>query len=134
VSAPLLLGIDEGTSAVKAALFDASLRPLAQARRAVTSSHPGPGLVEQDPEEVHEAVVDAVAEALADAPADARILAGLAHQGESVLAWEPGGGALSPIVVWQDKRQAPLLAELDATAVARRRCSTGSRHTARQRR
>jgi len=49
VSRPLLLGLDDGTTAVKAALFDVDLHPVAVARRRVASAHPGPGLVEQDP-------------------------------------------------------------------------------------
>ena len=52
----LLLGIDEGTTAVKAALFDRDLRPW-RARASVTALRiPGPGLVEQDPELILEAV------------------------------------------------------------------------------
>lgn len=119
MSGPLLLGIDEGTTAVKAVLFDAELRPLAQARRRVATAHPAPGLVEQDPLEVLEAVTQAVAEALAGAPAGAGVVAGLAHQGESVLAWEARSGApLTPIVTWQDKRQEELLREIAPERVA----------------
>jgi glycerol kinase len=117
--APLLLGIDEGTTAVKAALFEADLTPLAAARRPVATSHPAAGLVEQDAEEVLAAVVAAVAEVLGAAGRGRRVIAGLAHQGESVLAWDARDGRpLTPIVTWQDKRQEPLLAELDATAVS----------------
>ena len=75
----LLLGIDEGTSAVKAVLYDADLRPLREARREKTLAYPRPGWVEQDPEEVLAAVVDAVAEVLADARADVDAC-GLDHQ------------------------------------------------------
>ena len=114
----LLLGIDEGTTAVKAELFDTGLRSLASARRRVDTSHPGAGLVEQDAEEVLEAVLEAVAEVIASAPRGARILAGLAHQGESVLAWDAQTGApLTPIVVWQDKRQEELLETIDRALV-----------------
>ena len=100
----LLLGIDEGTSAVKAALFDLDLRPLAEARREKPLSHPRPGWVEQDPDAVLEAVVESVGELLQDL--DGEIVAcGLDHQGESVLAWDAESGRpLSPIVTWQDKR------------------------------
>ena len=48
----LLLGIDEGTSAVKAVLYDSELRPLAEARREKRLSYPRPGWVEQDATEV----------------------------------------------------------------------------------
>ena len=61
----LLLGIDEGTSAVKAVLYDADLRPLAEARREKRLAYPRAGWVEQDPEEVLDAVVGAVGELLA---------------------------------------------------------------------
>ncbi len=109
---PVLLGIDEGTTAVKATLFDLGLQPLAEARRTVGTSHPAPGRVEQDPIEVLRAVEQTVAEVLG-AAGRAPLLAGLAHQGESVLAWDAGSGTpLTPIVVWQDKRQEQLLAEL----------------------
>ena len=49
-------------------LFDADLRPVAEARREKALAHPRPGWVEQDPEEVLSAVVEAVAELLRDAP------------------------------------------------------------------
>jgi glycerol kinase len=120
VSSGLLLGIDEGTSAVKAALFDRDLRLIAQARRDVPSSHPRLGWVEQDPELILAAVIDAVAEVLAETDGRPLLAAGLDHQGESVLAWDADSGrALTPVIGWQDKRQEQLLAALDAGALAR---------------
>jgi glycerol kinase len=112
VVAPLLIGIDEGTTAVKAVLYDDSLTPLREARRRKVSRHPNPGWVEQEGEEILEAVVDAVAELLDDAPGEV-VGCGLDHQGESVLAWDAETGRpLSPVVIWQDKRQTELLAEM----------------------
>ena len=114
VSASLLLGIDAGTSGVKVALFDPELRPLAEARRPLRSSHPRPDWVEQDPEEHLAAVVEAVGEVLERAPAG-EIACGLDHQGESIVAWHAGTGtALSPIVVWQCKRSMPIVERLGA--------------------
>jgi glycerol kinase len=112
VSDRLLLGVDEGTTGVKAALFDEQLRPVAEARRDKVNRHPQPGWVEQDGEEVLAVVVEAIAEVLADAPG-AVVAAGLDHQGESVLAWDAASGTpLSPIVVWQDKRSQEVLDRL----------------------
>ena len=97
----LLLGIDEGTSAVKAVLFDTDLRPVKEARREKPLVHPQPGWVEQDPAVIVEAVVDAVAELLADEPDVAAC--GLDHQGESILVWDAETGtALTPVITWQD--------------------------------
>jgi glycerol kinase len=107
-----LLGIDEGTTGVKAALFDERLRPVREARRDKVNRHPRPGWVEQDGEEVLAAVVEAVAELLEDAPGEV-VACGLDHQGESVLAWDAESGIpLTPIVVWQDKRSQEVLDRL----------------------
>ena len=108
----LLLGIDEGTTGVKAALFDERLRPVGEARRDKVNRHPQAGWVEQDGEEVLAAVVEAVAELLEGAGEEV-VACGLDHQGESVLAWDAETGApLSPIVVWQDKRSQEVLDRL----------------------
>jgi glycerol kinase len=113
VSSGALLGIDEGTTAVKAALFDLDLRLLAESRREVPVAHPRPGWVEQDPELILEAVVDAVAEVLERAGERTVVAGGLDHQGESVLAWNAEDGRpLTPVIVWQDKRQGALLARI----------------------
>jgi glycerol kinase len=116
----LLLGIDEGTSAVKAMLFDSDLQPLREARREKPLQHPRPGWVEQDPEDVLTAVVGAVAEVLQDAPAEV-VACGLDHQGESVLAWDADSRrALTPVVTWQDKRSQEILDRLERDGQADR--------------
>jgi glycerol kinase len=108
----LLLGIDEGTTGVKTALFDSELREVAVARRDKVNRHPKPGCVEQDGNEVLDAVVEAVAELLESASGEV-VACGLDHQGESVLAWDADSGEpLSPIVVWQDKRSQEVLDRL----------------------
>jgi glycerol kinase len=112
MTSQLVLGIDEGTTAVKAALFDERLRLLREARRDKVNRHPRPGWVEQDGDEILRAVVEAVAELLDDAPGEV-VACGLDHQGESVLAWDAENGApLTPVVVWQDKRSQEILDRL----------------------
>jgi glycerol kinase len=121
----LLLGVDEGTSAVKAVLYDAdTLEPITEARREKPVSQPRPGWVEQDPEVTLAAVVEAVAEVLERAPGKVDAC-GLDHQGESVLAWDASNGTpITPIVTWQDKRSQEIIARLEtdgrAEEVARR--------------
>jgi glycerol kinase len=114
----LLLGIDEGTSAVKAILFDTDLRPVAESRREKPLAHPRAGWVEQDPEAIVTAVVEAVAELLATAD-DEVVACGLDHQGESVLAWDAESGRpLTQVVTWQDKRSQEVLDRLEADGLA----------------
>jgi len=114
----LLLGIDEGTSAVKAILFDADLRPVAEARRSKPLAHPRPGWVEQDPEAIVSAVVEAAGELLAGATEEV-VACGLDHQGESVLAWDAESGEpLTQVITWQDKRSQEVLERLEAEGTA----------------
>lgn len=120
MSSGLLLGIDAGTTAVKASLFDEALQPVARARREVPVSHPGPGRVEQDPDLILAAVIDTVAELLEASGGRAVLAAGIDHQGESVMAWDADSGRpISKVVVWQDKRQEGLLATLPPGAAER---------------
>src|SRR5512132_3446416 len=108
----MLLGIDEGTPGVKAALFDQRLRPVAEARRDKVNRHPEEGWVEQDGNEVLDVVTESIAELLAGTDQEV-IACGLDHQGESVLGWDKETGEpLSPIVVWQDKRSQEILDQL----------------------
>src|SRR5215207_2698952 len=108
----MLLGIDEGTTGVKAALFDQRLQPIAEARRDKVNRHPQEGWVEQDGDEVLGVVTESIAELLEGVDSEV-IACGLDHQGESVLAWDKDSGKpLSPIVVWQDKRSQEILDEL----------------------
>jgi glycerol kinase len=110
----LLLGIDEGTSAVKAVVYDENLEQLGEGRREKALQHPKPGWVEQDPEEILDAVVGATADAMADAPGEI-VACGLDHQGESVLAWDAESGEpITPVVTWQDKRSQEILDALEA--------------------
>ena len=114
----LLLGVDEGTSAVKAVLYDEELRPRAEARREKPLSHPRAGWVEQDPDAVLDAVTGAIAEVLESADEEV-IACGLDHQGESVLAWDAGSGRpLTPVVTWQDKRSQEVLDRLEQENLA----------------
>jgi len=92
-------------------LYDDDLMPVREARRAKRTTNPRPGWVEQDAEEILEAVVGAATEALGSDRADA---VGLDHQGESVVAWDGASGRpLSPVITWQDKRGAALLEGVD---------------------
>jgi glycerol kinase len=112
MSEPLIVAVDIGTTAVKAALFDRGLQSLGHTQRRLQTRHPHPDWVEQDADELFDAVVDSVAELLAGAAGEI-VACGLDHQGESVVAWDAETGeALSPNVVWQCKRSVGILAQI----------------------
>ena len=105
-----VLGIDVGTSSVRAQIFDADAREREPARR----NYPD----ENDPARIVELVREAIDEAVAGEEYDA---VGGSCFGHSLLALDEHGRPLTPILGWRDTRSADAAAELarrvDAEAV-----------------
>jgi sugar (pentulose or hexulose) kinase len=101
-----LLGIDVGTSSLKAVLFDEGLRPLASARREYPTRYPGPACAEQDPEDWDRALCDATRELLErTGTRPARIAAvGIAGMSSLALPVDGAGTPLRPAMIWLDRR------------------------------
>jgi len=116
VSDDLFLAIDEGTSSARAIAYDAEWHPVATAARRLTTDHPQPGWAEQDAEAIVVAVVEAVGEVLGAVGGTERIAAaGLANQGETVVAWDRhSGAALAPAVLWSCRRSQAIVDRIDA--------------------
>ncbi|MFJ7340044.1 FGGY family carbohydrate kinase [Streptomyces sp. NPDC101110] len=98
----MYVGIDVGTSMVKAAAFDATGRQLAVESRPVGLTLRD-GVVEQDMEEVYGEVV-AVLRALTSAVAEPVVLAGLTGQGDGVWLVDGEGRPVRPAASWMDGR------------------------------
>lgn len=115
---PLVLAIDQGTSATKALLVDGSGAVVATATAPLGTAHPRPGWVEQDPDEIWRGVRTATA-ACVDADAAGRVVAvGLSTQRESLVLWDrTTGRPLGPLISWQDRRTAAPCARLLADGV-----------------
>lgn len=100
----VLVGIDQGTSSTTVLVLNEDLEVRSRATRPVISRHTPDGGVEQDPWAVLATVVESCGEALAGVT-DKVEKAGFAHQGETVLAWDPETlQPLSPAIVWSDRR------------------------------
>ena len=111
----MLLAIDQGTSATKAIVVDASGGIVARGSAPVGQEHPRPGWVEQDAEAIWASVRQAVAVCLSQADPSAVEGVGLSTQRESVVLWERGTGRpLGPLLSWQDQRTADRAARLRA--------------------
>lgn len=101
-----LLGIDVGTSACKAAVFDRVGTALAQASRPCAVHHPRPGWAEQNPEDWWEAVVLALNDIWAAGIVSPKDIAGvgIAGQSWSAVAVDGRGRALCNTPIWYDTR------------------------------
>ncbi|MEV7634407.1 FGGY family carbohydrate kinase [Microbacterium sp. NPDC089318] len=106
----LLVGLDIGTTAIKAVVFDEDGAALAEGR-AVTPWSLSPQGVQLDASELFEATVSALSSALAAAPDGAVGSIGITSMGESGVLTGPGGKALGPVIAWHDRRD---LAELES--------------------
>ncbi|MDG9718997.1 FGGY family carbohydrate kinase [Streptomyces sp. DH24] len=107
-----VLAVDQGTSGTKALVICPERGVIGTGFAAVRPRHLPGGLVEVDPGELYGSVVDAGRRALAEAGEPVTAL-GLANQGETVLAWDPGTGRpLTDALVWQDRRAQGVCDEL----------------------
>ncbi len=110
----LILAIDQGTSSTKSMLVNPSGHVVAEASVALGQSHPLPGWVEQDAEEIWASVQQCVRECVSDA--DAVRVAGVAIsvQRETIVLWDAATGrAVAPALSWQDQRTADRATELE---------------------
>src|SRR5688500_185589 len=110
------LGLDVGTSAVKAVLVDGEQRPLAVAEAPLAISRPRPLWSEQDPDGWWKATVAVLARLRGDQPAAfASIRAiGLSGQMHAAVLLDSAGRPLRPAILWNDGRaqaECRLLAE-----------------------
>ena len=118
MAAVTVLAIDQGTSGTKAIVVDPADGLVGLAEVPVHPRYLTGGGVEQDPDELLESVLSAGRSAIAQAGRPIAAVS-LANQGETVLAWDPATGrALTPAIVWQDRRAEGLCAELGGHAEA----------------
>lgn len=109
----LLLGIDLGTSGVKAMLLDPGATGdstvVAQATVEYPLLTPRPGWSEQDPEEWWKGTVRGIRQVLALADVNPATVAGLALSGQmhGATSLDAEGRVLRPCILWNDQRSGP---------------------------
>lgn len=111
---PLLVGIDVGTTSVKASLFDADGMVLKSFSRAYPTARQAAGLAEQAPEDWTNRAITLLGELSAGLPEGAVAAVGLTSQVNTHLFVAADGEALHPAITWQDGRAGTEAAELDA--------------------
>ena len=106
----LLLGIDIGTSACKAAVMNLDGRVIAQATSAYPVYYPAPGYVEQNPEEWWEGVCLAIREILSTGKVNANDIVGIGLDGQSwsAIPIDKKGNVLHNTPIWMDTRASDL--------------------------
>jgi xylulokinase len=106
------LGIDVGTSGVKAILVDAAGDVLASAVEPLSLSTPRPGWAEQDPEDWWRTSLAAIGRALGARPGAAVASVGISGQMHSSVFLDRAGAVIRPALLWCDGRTTAECAEI----------------------
>lgn len=114
-SQPLILAIDQGTTSSRAIVFDRQGNAVAMAQQEFPQIYPANGWVEHDPEAIWTSTLAVCREALQRAErSGGQVCAiGITNQRETTLVWDRvTGRAIHNAIVWQDRRTAPMCANL----------------------
>lgn len=115
------LGIDIGTSSAKCLAVDAQGEPLALTQQPYQVTHPREGWVEQDAEQLWNALLSVVRQCVEQIkaegrnPADVQSLA-MSTQGDTLIVTDATGKPLIPAISWMDHRPDEECQELLALA------------------
>ncbi|ANT59161.1 xylulokinase [Salipiger sp. CCB-MM3] len=108
------LGIDLGTSGLRALLVDEAGAPLASAERHYEAQHPHPGWSEQDPASWIAALEGAVSDLRAEPAWPSLRGIGVAGHMHGAVLLDAEDQVLRPCILWNDTRAHAEAAELDA--------------------
>ena len=115
----LLIGVDLGTSVVKAALYTPDGAALATTARATTLRQPAPGVAEQDPDEFVAAALAVIREVVAASGCASGAVAAIGFAGQmgGLLGIDKEWQAITPwYVSTLDTRYVPYVARMEAQA------------------
>ncbi len=113
-----LLGLDIGTTATKAVLFNLSGTELVTAEQSYPLSTPQAGWAEQDPESVWQAVVTVLQDVVNKAGPERNIVAlTLAAQSGSLIPSKADGTPVYPMITWLDSRTEALVKQWQVAGV-----------------
>jgi len=111
-----LMGVDEGTTGCKAILFSEDGKQIASASKEYPSYYPNPGWVEQDIEEIKNAVFECIRIAIEKSNVNPADIVGISHSNQGitmVLLDENEQPVFDHTIGWQDLRYVDMLPELE---------------------
>jgi len=110
----MFLGIDLGTTNVKAAVLRDDGRGVSRGAAPVTAQHLSDGGIEQDLEAIWQATLAALREAAAGCDAGAVRAIGVSSQGGALQICDSAGAPAGPVISWMDPRGQPFDQQLTA--------------------
>ncbi len=111
-----IIGIDAGTTGIRAIAFDHESNMLSNAYSEFTQYFPEPGWVEHDANEIYDVAMAMIKKCVDDGGLsfDDLLAIGITNQRETTVIWDKETGkAVCPSIVWQDMRTADRVAEFN---------------------
>ena len=117
----MYLGLDLGTSSVKAMLMDGDQKIIGSGHAAMDVTRPHPGWSEQDPAHWIRATEEAISALKAAHPKELAQVRGIGLSGHmhGATLLDAAGNVLRPCILWNDTRSFKEAAELDANPIFR---------------
>src|SRR3954469_7263187 len=110
-----VLALDQGTTSSRAILFNEEGAIVSLSQREFQQIYPQPGWVEHDPKEIFRTQRETAREAVRKSGVALKdiMAVGIANQRETTIVWDrQTGEPIHNAIVWQDRRTAPLCADL----------------------
>jgi sugar (pentulose or hexulose) kinase len=106
-----IIGLDAGTSVVKAAIFDENGNELSRGARNVPIHNPQPHLAEEDMNEVWIAATEAISQALVSSAVKAEEILAVSATGQGDGNWliDADGRPAGPAILWTDGRAGEII-------------------------
>lgn len=117
----MYIGLDLGTSGIKALLMDAQQRIIGSANANINVSRPNPGWSEQNPQDWISACEQAMAELREKYPVEFTATEAISFSGQmhGATLLDSSGQVIRPCILWNDTRSYMEAAELDANPLFR---------------
>ncbi|WP_440894734.1 gluconokinase [Amphibacillus sp. Q70] len=110
MSRELVIGLDIGTTSVKAIVFTLTGKLIAEAEELITTNYPKPSWAEQDPKEIEQASIQALRNVVIKAKVedDEVLTVGMSAAMHSLICLDRKMEPLSPMMIWSDKRSSQI--------------------------
>ncbi|SFL55442.1 gluconate kinase, FGGY family [Gracilibacillus orientalis] len=111
----VVIGLDFGTTSVKAVAFDLKGNVKTEAEQLIETYYPKPSFVEQKPDEIEASARKVLADVFAATKQQHVLTVGISCAMHSLICVDQDGSPLSDMSIWSDGRSSELVTDLDPT-------------------
>ncbi|UOQ84998.1 gluconokinase [Gracilibacillus salinarum] len=122
----VVIGLDFGTTSVKAVAFDLTGKVKAEAEQLIQTYYPDADFVEQKPEEIEKGTKQVLTDIFASTRQQQVLAVGISCAMHSLICVDQDGNPLSDMSIWSDGRSSEIVEQLDSEIKQRIYSKTGT--------